>query len=113
MGCAFAPAWAADPPQKRFELTIRGGTVPAAQRLMRVQKDDQLSWHVSSDAPGEIHLHAYRVQATLQAGTPVDISFKAFATGRYRVEWHAAPARGEPAGSHPAPPLATLEVHPR
>jgi hypothetical protein len=46
-------------------------------------------------------------------GAPVEISFKAFATGRYRIAWHPASTESGPPGAHNAPPLATLEVRPR
>jgi len=112
-GFAATSAIAADSSEKTLDLTITGGAVPAAQRLLRVQKNDAVRLRVTSDAPGEIHLHAYRVQAALAPGAPAEFSFVAFATGRYRIEWHPASARGEPPVGHHAPPLATLEVRPR
>ena len=114
--CAFAVSslgtGAAESKPRVFELTIAGGTVPAAQRLIRVTKGDAVQWRIASDAPGELHLHAYRLEARLAAGTPAVMSFNAYATGRFRIEWH--PAAAPPAsGSQHAPPLAILEVHPK
>jgi len=94
-------------------MAIERGALTAAQRLMRVDKDDLVRWRITSDAPGEVHLHAYRLQAKLLPGKPAEISFKAYATGRYRVEWHAASANADAALAHRAPALATLEVRPR
>lgn len=91
------------------ELAITGGTLPPADRLIVATKGDALRWRVVSDLPGEVHVHAYRVAATVATGRPAELAFNAHATGRFRVEWHAAGA--EP-GSHHAPPLAVLEVRP-
>ena len=115
LGCIAAclPASTfADVPEKVFTLTITRGAVPIAQRTMRVNKNDLVRWHITSDAPGEVHLHAYRVTAKLVAGAPADMAFKAFATGRFRLEWHADAARGASPGAHHAPPFATFEVRP-
>ena len=54
-------AWAADTKPRVFDLTIMGGALPAAQRLMRVEKGDAVQWRITSDAAGELHLHAYRL----------------------------------------------------
>lgn len=111
---ALAPgaARAADAPQKIFNLDITRGAVAAPQRLHKVEKGDALKLRVTSDAPGEVHLHGYRLSAKLAPGQAAELSFKAYATGRYPFEWHAA---GETAGtkSHRGPPLATLEVQPK
>ena len=104
---------AADATEKVFDLTVTGGTLPATQRVMRVDKGDAVRWLITSDAPGALHLHAYRIETHLSAGTPAEIAFKAFATGRFRVEWHADAAKAPPSGAHHAAPLAIFEVRPR
>jgi len=116
VGAAAATAFAvraAEPPEHVFDLRIVGGALPAAQRLIRVSKGDSVHWRITSDAPGELHVHAYHVEAKVAPGKPSELAFKAFATGRYRIEWH--PANGQPAapGAQHAAPLATLEVHPQ
>ena len=103
----------ADAPAKVFELRINGGTLPLAQRVMRVAKGDTLRWRVTSDAAGQIHLHAYRLAAQVAPDQVSEVVFDAFASGRFRVEWHPADVRPEARGAHPAAPLATLEVRPR
>jgi hypothetical protein len=104
---------AADSPEKVFDLRIAGGSLPVEQRVMRVTKGERVRWRISSDAPGELHVHAYHLEVNVLAGQPAELAFRAFATGRYRVEWH--PVAGTPAtpGAHHAPPLAMLEVHPQ
>jgi hypothetical protein len=112
-GGAPTSARAAESIEQPFELTISGGTVPARQRLIKVRKDDMVRWRIASDAAGELHVHGYRLEAKLAAGAATELAFKAFATGRYRVEWHPAGAAPAPAGGHHGAPLATLEVRPR
>src|SRR5438045_298605 len=104
---------AADAPPKSFELNIVRGAVAAPQRLLKVEKGDALKLKITSDAPGELHLHGYRLAATLAAGQPAELAFTAHATGRYPFEWH--PAGNAPAASahRRGPPLATLEVQPK
>ncbi len=108
---AFATAQAADALQKTFDLNIVHGIAPAAQRLLKVQKGDALRVRITSDAPGELHVHGYRLSLQLKPGQPEELAFTAYATGRYPIEWHDAAA---PTGSrHRSAPLATLEVRPR
>ena len=110
--CAALVAQAASTAERSFERIVVRGKVSAAQHVLRVEKDDAVRLIVTSDMPGEIHLHGYRLQAQLAPGTPAVIAFKAHATGRYPLEWHGAGAAAA-AGAHRAPPLATLEVRPK
>ena len=114
LGCLIATttAGAAGSPDKTFDLTIARGALPAKQRVLRVDKDDTVRLHLTSDAPGEIHLHGYRLATKLTPGVPGEMVFKAYATGRYRLEWHPAGETGR-SGGHHGPPPATLEVRPR
>jgi hypothetical protein len=108
---ATAAALAADPAQKTFSLTISQGTLPAQQRVLRVEKDDTVRLRVTGDAPGELHLHGYRLEMKITPASESELSFKAHATGRYRIEWH--PAGETSKGDHHGPPLARLEVRPK
>jgi hypothetical protein len=109
IGCARA----AELPEKTFELTIVRGTVPAPQRLLKVDKGDALKLRITSDAPGELHLHGYRLAAKPAPGHPVELKFTAYATGRYPFEWHAAGEASTTGAHRRGPPLATLEVQPK
>ena len=109
--------------EKVFALDITAGKTPAAQQAIRVQKNDLVKLRIKSDTAGEVHLHAYRQDIKLAPGTPAEISFKAHATGRFRIEWHGAAGTEIKAanaakaatstGAHHAPPLAVLEVRPK
>ena len=108
----FAAASAAEPPAKTFELTITRSAAPVKPRVLRVQKDDHVRIRITSDGAGEIHLHGYRLEMNLTPGTPHELAFKARATGRYRIEWHAADEAAQ-SSDHHGPPVAVLEVRPQ
>lgn len=80
--------------------------------MLRVDRGDAVRLRLTSDAPGDAHLHGYRLEARVAPGQAAELTFNARATGRYRIEWHAA---GEAAkgGRHHGPPLAVLEVLPK
>ena len=107
-----AGALAAEPAEKTFALAISGGQVAKDQRLIRVDKGTPVKLRVTSDTAGSLHLHAYKLEAHLAPGTPVELAFNARATGRFRFEWHADNATAK-SGDHHGPPLATLEVRPK
>ena len=111
----ISPVWAQSPSfnEVAFAFAIADGTLPPAQRLIQVRKGDTLRWRISSNRTGELHLHAYRLSVHLQAGQTQDLIFEAFATGRFRLEWHGEHDKGKPGANHHAPPLALLEVLPR
>ena len=111
MLCALA-GHAADAPSKKFALDIARSSVPAAQRVLKVEKGDAVTLTIASDAAGELHLHGYRLATKVAPGEPAQISFTAYATGRYPLEWHAAGAPAKP-GAHHGPPLSALEVRPK
>ena len=111
MLCALA-GHAADAQPKKFALDIARGSVPAAQRLMKVEKGDAVTLTIASDAVGELHLHGYRLATKVAPGEPAQISFTAYATGRYPLEWHAVGVAAKP-GAHHGPPLSALEVRPK
>ena len=94
-------------------LRIVDGTLTPDQRLIKVYHGDRLRWRITSNASGSLHLHAYRLTMQLQAGQSQEIAFTAFATGRFRVEWHAAGEPATAATGHHAAALAMLEVQPR
>lgn len=122
------------------ELQIVDGVLAADQRLIVLRKGEVVRWRIRSTQPGALHIHAYRQSVALQAGVAGELSFLAYATGRFRVEWHpavranadavlAAEPRADPraeprtelrmgmpgaagGGDHRHLPLAVLEVRP-
>jgi hypothetical protein len=108
--CLCIPAIAQERSEKLLELSIINGMLPVDARLIKVYKGDRLRWRITSNTSGELHLHAYRISVRLQPGETGELAFNAFATGRFRVEWH--PDFASPVGSHATAPLALLEVQP-
>jgi hypothetical protein len=93
-----------------FRIDIKDGKIPHSEKVMRVKKGDQITWKVKSDADGELHIHAYQIDLTIKMGTEKSHIFKAYATGRFRVEWHPERERGK--GIHHQESLALFEVFP-
>ena len=91
-------------------LDLVQGNIAKSQQLIRVKHNDQINLKVSSDEPGEFHLHAYQLAVKLSPNQTQTISFKAYATGRFQFEWHPAANAKAPPSHHHA--LATIEVFP-
>jgi hypothetical protein len=106
-----------DSADQGLDLSIVNGALPAEQRLIKVQKGQLLRWRITSNQPGELHLHAYRLHAAVKPGHTAELAFTAHATGKFRVEWHGAQdkasSKDAAPGHHHAPALAILEVRPR
>ena len=117
LSCLLAgvPVLAQAQPNGELTRTLRivNGALTPDQRLIKVYQGDRLRWRITSNAAGVLHLHAYRLSLQLQAGQTQELAFTAFASGRFRVEWHAAGEPGPAAPGHHAPALALLEVQPR
>jgi len=109
---ATGAAFSAEIPVKDFDLAIGRGAAAASAHVLRVDKDDTVRLRVTSEVAGDIHLHAYRLEAKVAPGAPAELNFKARATGRFRIEWHPAGATGKKSDHH-GPPFAILEVRPR
>lgn len=91
-------------------FTLEAGDGKRERPVLRVARDDTVVLTLTARSAGEAHVHGYRLAAAVKPGTPATLRFTAHATGRYRVEWHAA---GETGSNHHGPPLATLEVMPK
>lgn len=102
--------WAAD---KVIELQLTGDTVPVAQRSWRVTRGDKVTLRISGDTPGQLHLHAYHVDIKVVPGQTAETTFDAYATGRFRLQFHSANPKPSSAAEHHAGPLATLDVMPQ
>jgi hypothetical protein len=99
-------------PESFLELHLVDGALPTTQRSITVHKGERLRWRITSDAAGELHLHAYRLSAQLRAGQPEELAFTAFASGRFRLEWHPAQDKSAAPVAQHAPTLAVLDVLP-
>lgn len=87
-------------------LTIRNGTLPTEQRLIKVQQGDEVTLRWTSDRRVTVHLHGYDLERAITPDAPVTMSFFARASGRFPIELHGT-KRGDEST------LGYLEVHPR
>jgi hypothetical protein len=100
--------------EEAFDLAIVDGKIAKEKRLIKVKKGDTVILRFTSNLAGDVHLHAYRLQAKVIVDKPSELKFSAHATGKFRFEWHETKQQGKPPseGGHHAEPLATLEVRP-
>lgn len=103
LALSWRPA-AADP--RVFELAIRGGALPAEQRVLRVHVGDDVVLRWTSDRALTLHLHGYDIEVRVVPGAPTTMRLSARAAGRFPIELH-----DERPGREAT--LAYLEVHPR
>src|SRR5229473_605205 len=94
---AGVPAMAA---QLTFDLKVEHGRVAENMRLIRVKQGDIVTLRWTSDQPLVLHLH----------GPAIEMTFTAYATGRFSIHVHAQGAGGR---AHEATPLVNVEVYPR
>jgi hypothetical protein len=106
---AFFGALAA---QLTFDLTVAHGRVPDTMRLIRVKQGDVVRLRWSADQPVTLHLHGYDIEKHVEPGTTTDLTFTAYATGRFPVHVHAQGARID-GPAHEEEPLVNIEVYPR
>jgi FtsP/CotA-like multicopper oxidase with cupredoxin domain len=90
---------------RAFDLAIRDGQLPEAQRLLRVRQGDEVTFRWTADRTVTVHLHGYDVEARVTSEAPVAMRITARATGRFPIELHHA------GGRHVV--IGYLEVHPR
>ena len=95
-----------------FDLKVAHGRVPDAMRLIRVKQGDVVRLRWSADQPVTLHLHGYDIEKYVEPGTTTDLTFTAYATGRFPVHVHAQGARTDD-HAHEEEPLVNIEVYPR
>ncbi|HEY7138907.1 MAG TPA: hypothetical protein VIE44_02320 [Methylomirabilota bacterium] len=71
-----------------FELTLKDGRLPEAQRLLRVRQGDEVALKWTTDRPFTLHFHGYDLEAKLTPQAPVELRFTARAAGRFPLEIH-------------------------
>ena len=104
MFAAFAMgARAAD--ARVIDLVIVGGRLAGEGASVRVTEGDRVTLRLTSDTEIEVHLHGYDIEATVVSGATTEMSFEAFATGRFPMTVHG--------DDHSEKTLTYLEVYPR
>ncbi len=95
-----------------FDLKVAHGRVPDNMRLIRVKEGDIVRLRWTTDQPLVLHLHGYDIEKRIGPGAATELTFTAYATGRFPIHVHA---QGEHAGDHAHgdAPLVNVEVYPR
>jgi hypothetical protein len=108
-GGAFVGATAAE---LTFDLNVEQGRIPDAMRLLRVKQGDVVRMRWTADRPLVLHLHGYDIEKRVEPRATTELTFTAYATGRFPVHVHA---QDERAGghAHEQEPLLNIEVYPR
>jgi hypothetical protein len=75
---------------QRIEVQVAGGQVTGDTGRVSVVLGEQVTLSVTSDAPEEVHVHGYDLEATLTPGTPAELTFDATLAGVFEVELHDA-----------------------
>ena len=107
-------AWSAGVPaaELTFDIKIEHGRVPDTMRLIRVNEGDVVKLRWTSDQPHVLHLHGYDVEKRIVAGAVTELTFTAYATGRFPIHVHAQ-GTAVAGHAHEDAPLAIIEVYPR
>ena len=104
---AVVPAMTA---QLSFDLKVERGRVAENMRLIRVKQGDVVTLRWTSDQPLVLHLHGYDIEKRVAPGPAAEMTFTAYATGRFPIHVHA---QGTGDRAHEEAPLANVEVYPR
>lgn len=95
-----------------FDLKIDNGRVPDNMQLIRVKEGDVVKLRWTTDQPVVLHLHGYDIEKPIAPGAVTELTFTAYATGRFPLHVHAHGERVE-SNAHQEAPLIHVEVYPR
>ena len=81
-----SPAGPTPPPIET--IRVRGGEPVGGVRVLSVEAGDAVRFRVSSDLPGEVHVHGYDDEKEIEAGASVGFDFEATLEGGFEIELH-------------------------
>jgi hypothetical protein len=93
-----------------FDLNVEHNRVPDNVRLIRVKAGDVVKLRWTTDQPLVLHLHGYDIERRIEPGTPTELIFTAYATGRFPIHVHALGVDGQ---AREEAPLVNIEVYPQ
>lgn len=99
-------ATATQPEVPVTRIAIKDQKVQGGVKTITVKKGDSVRIVVTSDAPGELHLHGFDIEKEAGPGKPARFDFKANIEGEFVLESHAL----EDAGLEPT--LVKVRVEP-
>jgi heme/copper-type cytochrome/quinol oxidase subunit 2 len=97
--------------ERTFILEIKRNVLPPERRTLRVKHGDTVTLEVTADRALVLHIHAFKLELSVNPGSPAKLTFPTKATGRFPVETHVV--GGKDSHHHHGPPLAFLEVMPK
>lgn len=74
------------PQEHSFNIQIQHGRPVGGTTIFRVKQDDTVTFRISSDTKGEVHLHGYDLEKDMVPGQTVTVLLTANATGRFLIE---------------------------
>lgn len=104
--CTAAAAAGAENELRRFDLAIVEGRADSESDTIRVAEGDSVEIHWRSDAPIDLHLHGYDIEANVTPRSPAVMRFEARISGRFKVERHDA-------GGHHHGAVLYIELYPK
>jgi hypothetical protein len=78
------------PPAATVSIEVKGGEPVGGAKELTVAKGDTVTIEVSVDAPQEIHVHGYELEAEATPDAPAVIEFTADLEGVFDVESHTS-----------------------
>lgn len=101
--------------KKVFQIQLIDDQLTGSEKTplrLKVKQSDQIEWQISSNKPGELHLHAYGIEVRVPKNQLVVYKFEAKASGKFQIEWHPQnPVTTNIKPTHS--PSAYLEVYPK
>lgn len=83
-----------------IDLDIANRAIALTRQDLRANQGDTVSLRITSDEPGEIHLHGYNLTAAVSPDAPGELTFRADTAGAFGINFHAlAPASGTATGT--------------
>ena len=76
-------------PTITIDLNIANRAAGLARQDLQVKRGDTVSLHITSDEPGEIHLHGYNLTAPVAPDAPGKLTFQAHTAGAFGINFHA------------------------
>jgi hypothetical protein len=95
-----------------FHLKIEHGHVPDSMRLIRVKEGDVVTLRCTTDRAAVLHLHGYDIEKPIAPGAVTELTFRAYATGRFPIYVHAHGGLAQ-RPAHQEVPLVDVEVYPQ
>lgn len=84
----FAACGGGSPGTAGFDLTVADRVLVGNRTTFVVDEGDQITFTITADEQGELHLHGYDLRRDIGPDAPTTFTLKADATGRFAMELH-------------------------